>query len=76
MEIEIYNLSYEDAIYTVGTEAEVVNRHNLWVESSGNFEEEEIADAKAETIKDKSLNEHWTVELIYTVVLKVEEELW
>jgi len=75
MEIKIYRLNYEDGEYTVGTEAEVVNRHNLWVESSGRFEEEEIADAKAKTIKDESLNEHWTVELIYTVVLKVEEEL-
>ena len=40
MEIKLYRLSYEDGVYCVGTESEVISRHNLWVESSGRFEEE------------------------------------
>ena len=60
MEIKLYRLSYEDGEYCVGTEAEVISLHNLWVESSGRFEKEEAADALATTIQD--LEEHWTVD--------------
>lgn len=73
MEIKLYRLSYEDGEYCVGTESEVISRHNLWVESSGRFEEEEVADALATTIQD--LEEHWTVDQFYTVVLIVQEEI-
>jgi len=73
MEIKLYRLSYEDGEYCVGTEAEVISRHNLWVESSGRFEEEEVEDALATTIQD--LHEHWTVDQFYTVKIKVEEEI-
>ena len=60
MDIKLYRLTYEDGEYCVGTEAEVISRHNEWVEASGRFEKEEIADALATTIQD--LEEHWTVE--------------
>ena len=73
MEIKLYRLSYEDGEYCVGTESEVISRHNLWVEYSGRFEEEEVADALATTIQD--LEEHWTVDQFYTVVLIVQEEI-
>ena len=73
MEIKLYRLSYEDGEYCVGTEAEVINQHNQWVESSGRFEKEEVADALATTLQD--LEKHWTVEQFYTVVIKVEEEV-
>ena len=73
MEIKLYRLSYEDGEYCVGTEAEVISKHNEWVEASGRFEEDEIADALATTIKD--LEKNWIVEQFYTVVLKVEEEI-
>jgi hypothetical protein len=72
MEIKLYRLSYEDGEYCVGTEAEVISRHNLWVESSGRFEQEEVADALATTIEE--LADHWTVDQFYTVVIKVKEE--
>lgn len=72
MEIKLYRLSYEDGEYCVGTEAEVINQHNQWVESSGRFEKEEVADALATTLQD--LEKHWTVEQFYTVVLKVNKE--
>ena len=72
MEIKLYRLSYEDGEYCVGTEAEVINQHNQWVESSGRFEKEEVADALATTLQD--LEKHWTVEQFYTVVIKVEEK--
>ena len=73
MEIKLYRLSYEDGEYCVGTEAEVISSHNEWVENSGRFEKEEWEDNLATTIQD--LEEHWTVEQFYTVVIKVEEEI-
>ena len=71
MEIKLYRLIDEGVECSVGTEAEVIKYHNDWVENNGIFEAEEIADALATTIDD--LEEHWTVEQFYTVVLKVEE---
>lgn len=71
MEIKLYRLSYEDGEYCVGTEAEVISSHNKWVENSGRFEKEEWADNLATTIQD--LEEHWTVEQFYTVVLEIKE---
>ena len=71
LEIKLYRLSYEDGEYCVGTEAEVISSHNEWVENSGRFEKEEWEDNLATTIQD--LEEHWTVEQFYTVVLKVNE---
>lgn len=73
MDIKLYRLTYEDGEYCVGTEAEVISRHNEWVEASGRFEKEEIADALATTIQD--LEEHWTVEQFYTLQIKVVEEV-
>lgn len=67
MEIKLYRLSYEDGEYSVGTEAEVIKQHNEWVEQSGRFELDEIANNLATTIND--LKEHWTVEQFYTVVV-------
>tara|TARA_R100000353_G_scaffold39993_2_gene31741 strand:+ start:13726 stop:13947 length:222 start_codon:yes stop_codon:yes gene_type:complete len=72
MDIEIYQLSYEDGVYCVGTKAEVIHRHNVWVEQSGRFELDEIDDNLATTIQE--LAEHWTVEVIYTVKLKLIED--
>tara|TARA_A100001201_G_scaffold29976_1_gene32504 strand:+ start:346 stop:561 length:216 start_codon:yes stop_codon:yes gene_type:complete len=71
MQIKLYRLIDEGVECSVGTETEVIKYHNAWVENSGRFEAEEIADALATTIDD--LEEHWTVEQFYTVVLKVEE---
>ncbi len=65
IQIKLYRLSYEDGEYCVGTESEVIAQHNEWVEASGRFEEDEIADALATTIQD--LNEHWEVDQFYTV---------
>ena len=84
MEIKLYRLSYEDGEYCVGTEAEVISRHNLWVESSGRFVEKSedscesdesdlIANNLATTLQD--LEKHWTVDQFYTVVIKVQEEI-
>lgn len=64
MAIQLYRLSYEDGEYCIGTEAEVIKEHNEWVESSGRFEEDEVANALATTLQD--LDQHWTVENIYT----------
>jgi len=72
MEIKLYRLSYEDGEYCVGTEAEVISRHNEWVENSGRFELNEMNDNLAKTIDD--LKEHWEVEQFYTVVIEVREE--
>ncbi len=72
MEIKLYRLSYEDGEYCVGTENEVINNHNDWVRQSGRFELNEIDDNLAKTLQD--LEEHWTVEQFYTVVLKVNKE--
>lgn len=82
LQIKLYRLSYEDGEYCVGTEAEVIKNHNEWVEQSGRFvekakdscefdESDLIKNNLATTIQD--LNEHWTVEQFYTVVLKVNE---
>ncbi len=38
MKIELYRLSYEDGEYCIGTETEVIDNHNEWVEQSGRFE--------------------------------------
>ena len=72
MDIQLYRLSYEDGEYCVGTEAEVISRHNEWVEASGRFEPYEVKEALATTIDD--LKEHWTVEQFYTVQIKVVED--
>mgnify|MGYP003136463604 CR=1 FL=1 len=72
IQIELYEISYEDGRYCVGTKAEVIHQHNEWVEHSGRFELDEIDDNLATTIQD--LEEHWTVEVIYTVKLKLIEE--
>ena len=72
MIIKLYRLSYEDGEYCIGTEAEVIQNHNEWVEQSGRFELDEIDDNLATTIQE--LAEHWTVEVIYTVKLKLIED--
>lgn len=82
LQIKLYRLSYENGEYCIGTEAEVINEHNQWVKSSGRFvekakdscefdESDLIKNNLATTIQD--LDEHWTVEQFYTVVLKVNE---
>lgn len=83
MVIDLYRLSYEDGEYCIGTETEVIDNHNEWVEQSGRFELDEIDDNLATTILDESLHEHWTVEKIYTIQVreldylrKVNEILW
>ncbi len=83
MVIDLYRLSYEDGEYCIGTETEVIDNHNEWVEQSGRFELDEIDDNLATTIQDESLHEHWTVEKIYTIQVreldylrKVNEILW
>lgn len=70
MIIKLYRLSYEDGEYCIGTEAEVIQNHNEWVEQSGRFELDEIDDNLATTLQDKTLHEHWTVEHFYTVSVK------
>tara|TARA_R100001443_G_scaffold24148_1_gene36317 strand:- start:5670 stop:6044 length:375 start_codon:yes stop_codon:yes gene_type:complete len=76
MDIKLYRLSYEDGEYCVGTEAEVISRHNEWVKESGRFELDEIDNNLTTTIEDKTLHEHWTVEHFYTVSIKeVEDKL-
>ena len=70
MEIKLYRLIDEGVECSVGTEAEVINYHNDWV-NNGIFEEDEIKEALATELSD--LDEHWTVEQFYTVVLKVGE---
>ena len=72
MVIDLYRLSYEDGEYCIGTETEVIDNHNEWVEQSGRFELDEIDDNLATTIQE--LAEHWTVEVIYTVKLKLIED--
>jgi len=64
MQIKLYRLSDEGIEYCIGTEAEVIDIHNEWVEASGRFEDNEVAEALAKTLYD--LEEHWTVEHIYT----------
>ena len=58
MIIKLYRLSYEDGEYCIGTEAEVIQNHNEWVEHSGRFESDEIDDNLATTLQDleKHLN--------------------
>tara|TARA_B100001287_G_scaffold125158_1_gene105485 strand:+ start:2152 stop:2409 length:258 start_codon:yes stop_codon:yes gene_type:complete len=83
MEIKLYRLEYEDGEFCVGTESEVINEHNSWVENSNRFvkksknscefdESDLIANNLATTLQD--LDKHWIVEQFYTVVLKVKEE--
>ena len=74
MIIKLYRLSYEDGEYCIGTEAEVIQNHNEWVENSGRFELDEMDDNLATTIQDKSLHEHWTVEHFYTVNVKIDAD--
>ena len=71
LEIKLYRLIDEGTECCVGTEAEVLSYHNSWVKNSGRFELDEQLEATATTIQD--LDEHWTVEQFYTVVLKVNE---
>ena len=72
MDIKLYRLIDEGVECIVGTETEVISYHNNDFVKSGRFEADEIADALATTIQD--LEEHWTVEQFYTIVLKVEGE--
>ena len=72
MIIKLYRLSYEDGEYCIGTEAEVIQNHNVWVENSGRFELDEMDDNLATTLQD--LEEHWTVEHFYTVNVDLEEK--
>lgn len=71
IEIKLYRLIDESVECCVGTETEVISYHNDWVKNSGRFELDEQLNAIATTIQD--LEEHWTVEQFYTVVLKVQE---
>lgn len=71
LEIKLYRLIDEGTECIVGTEAEVLSYHNSWVQNNGIFELDEQLEATATTIQD--LDEHWTVEQFYTVVLKVNE---
>lgn len=68
MVVDLYRLSYEDGEYCIGTETEVIDNHNEWVENSGRFELDEINDNLATKLED--LMEHWTVEKIYTVQVR------
>ena len=72
IEIKLYRLIDESVECCVGTETEVISYHNDWVKNSGRFELDEQLGAISTTIQD--LEEHWTVEQFYTVVLKVIEE--
>lgn len=72
IEIKLYRLIDESVECCVGTETEVISYHNDWVKNSGRFELDEQLKAIATTIQD--LEEHWTVEQFYTVVLKVNKE--
>ena len=69
MSIKLYQMRYEDGVYSVGLKDELIKYHNEWVENSGRFELDEIDDNLATTLQD--LDEHWTVEQFYTVELKV-----
>ena len=40
--LNIFEISYEGDSYLVGTRDEILKAHNEWLESSGNFEKEEI----------------------------------
>ena len=71
IEIKLYRLIDESVECCVGTETEVISYHNDWVKNSGRFELDEQLETIATTIQD--LEEHWTVEQFYTVVLKVQE---
>ena len=65
--IELYRLIDEGEEYTTGTKAEVIKEHNDWLSDSELFDTDEIAEYTATTIDE--LNEHWTVEQFYTVVV-------
>lgn len=63
MVVRLYQMRYEDGVYSVGTKDELIKYHNEWVENSGRFELDEIDDNLATTLQD--LDEHWIVEQIY-----------
>ena len=81
MSIKLYQMRYEDGVYSVGLKDELIKYHNEWVENSGRFELDEIDDNLATTLQD--LDEHWIVEQIYVFdvkevdyLRKVNEILW
>ena len=81
MNIKLYQMRYEDGVYSVGLKDELIKYHNEWVENSGRFELDEIDDNLATTLQD--LDEHWIVEQIYVFdvkevdyLRKVNEILW
>jgi len=81
MVVKLYQMRYEDGVYSVGTKDELIKYHNEWVENSGRFELDEIDDNLATTLQD--LDEHWIVEQIYVFdvkevdyLRKVNEILW
>tara|TARA_Y100000004_G_scaffold119088_1_gene133809 strand:- start:9478 stop:9795 length:318 start_codon:yes stop_codon:yes gene_type:complete len=81
MRVILYQMRYEDGVYSVGTKNELIKYHNEWVENSGRFELDEIDDNLATTLQD--LDEHWIVEQIYQFdvkevdyLRKVNEILW
>ena len=81
MRIKLYQMRYEDGVYSVGLKDELIKYHNEWVENSGRFELDEIDDNLATTLQD--LDEHWIVEQIYVFdvkevdyLRKVNEILW
>ena len=68
MSIKLYQMRYEDGVYSVGLKDELIKYHNEWVENSGRFELDEIDDNLATTLQD--LDEHWIVEQIYVFDVK------
>ena len=68
MNIKLYQMRYEDGVYSVGLKDELIKYHNEWVENSGRFELDEIDDNLATTLQD--LDEHWIVEQIYVFDVK------
>lgn len=73
MIIKLYQMRYEDGVYSIGTKDELIKNHNEWVENSGRFELDEINDNLATTLQD--LDEHWIVEQIYTVSHELIEKI-
>ena len=63
--LNIFEMSYEGDSYLVGTRDEILKAHNEWLESSGNFEKEEIKTYWGNDLFD--VKGFWDLDLIYTV---------
>lgn len=54
-------------VYETGTKSALIKAHNDWVESSGNFDEDEIKD---EIVKEfNQLTKHWDIQQVATIDL-------